>query len=47
MHDLSYDASKRLVRERGVLNQFIDILPVKTDRMLQCFEKTAAFLAEA
>jgi hypothetical protein len=47
MHDLSYDASKRLVRERGVLDQFIEVLPVKTERMMNCFEKTRAFLAQA
>ncbi len=47
MHDLSYNSSKWLVRERGILDKFIDVLPVKTTRMLQCFEKTAAFLAEA
>jgi hypothetical protein len=47
MHDLSYNASKRLVRERGILEKFIGILPVKTDRLLNCFEKTAAFLSEA
>jgi hypothetical protein len=46
IHDLSYDSSKRLVRERGILNKFIDVMPIKTDRLLSCFEKTAAFLAE-
>lgn len=46
IHDLSYDSSKRLVRERGILDKFIEVLPVKTDRLLNCFEKTAAFLAE-
>lgn len=46
MHDLSYDASKRLVRDRGILEKFIDVLPVKTDRMMKCFEATEAFLAE-
>lgn len=46
MHDLSYDSSKRLVRERGILEKFIDVLPVKTGRLMNCFEKTAAFLAE-
>jgi len=45
MHDLSYDSSKRLVCDRGILNKFIDVMPVKTDRLLNCFEKTAAFLA--
>ncbi len=47
MHDLSYDASKRLVRERSILEKFIDVLPVKTDRMMACFEATEAFLAVA
>jgi hypothetical protein len=46
MHDLSYASTKRLVCERGILNKFIDVLPVKTDRLMNCFEKTAAFLAE-
>jgi hypothetical protein len=46
MHDMSYDSSKRLVRERGILEKFIDVLPVKTDRVMNCFDKTAAFLAE-
>jgi hypothetical protein len=46
MHDLSYDSSKRLVRERGILEKFMDVMPVKTDRLLSCFEKTASFLAE-
>ncbi|MBI9021251.1 MAG: HD domain-containing protein [Verrucomicrobia bacterium] len=47
MHDLSYDSSKRLVRERGLLEKFIDILPVKTDRLLNCFETTATLLEQA
>lgn len=47
MRDLSYDASKRLVLERGILNKFIDVLPVKTSHLLRCFETTEAFLAEA
>lgn len=47
MHDLSYTASKRLVRERGILDKFIDVLPVKTDRLMACFAATAAFLDEA
>jgi hypothetical protein len=46
IHDMSYDSTKRLVRERGMLEKFIDVLPVKTDRLMNCFEKTAAFLAE-
>jgi hypothetical protein len=45
IHDLSYDSSKRLVRERGILEKFIEVVPVKTDRLLNCFEKTAAYLA--
>ncbi len=47
MHDLSYSATRRLVRERGILDQFLDILPVKTDRLLRCFDVTAALLAQA
>lgn len=47
MHDLSYDASKRLVCERGILKKLIDVLPVKTARLINCFEATEAFLAEA
>lgn len=46
IHDMSYDSTKRLVRKRCVLEKFIDVLPVKTDRLMDCFEKTAAFLAE-
>jgi hypothetical protein len=46
MHDLSYDSTKRLVRERGVLGKLIKVLPVRTDRLLRCFERTGAFLAE-
>jgi len=44
IHDLSYDATKRLVRDRKILEKFIDVLPVKTDRLMNCFEKTAALL---
>ncbi|MGE4490164.1 MAG: HD domain-containing protein [Kiritimatiellales bacterium] len=47
MHDLSYDSSRRLVCERGILEKFISVLPVKTDRLLDCFEKTEAFLTQA
>lgn len=47
MHDLSYASTKRLVRDRGILQQFMDILPVRTARLMNCFETTAAFLAEA
>lgn len=46
IHDLSYDSSKRLVRERGILEKFLEVAPVKTDRLLNCFEKTAALLAD-
>jgi hypothetical protein len=46
IHDLSYDSTKRLVRERGILDKFIDVLPVRTERLLRCFETTAALLAE-
>ena len=47
IHDLSYASTKRLVRERGILEKFIDVLPVKTDRLMRCFERTKAFLASA
>jgi len=47
MHDLSYASSKRLIRDRGILEKFIDVLPVKTGRMMNCFDVTEAFLAEA
>lgn len=47
MHDLTYNASKRLVRNRRIVENFIDILPVKTDRLLNCFHKTSEFLAES
>jgi len=46
IHDMSYIATKRIVRERGILEKFIDVLPVKTDRLMNCFETTAALLAE-
>lgn len=46
MHDLSYASSRRLVRERDMLGKFLDVLPVKTGRLLRCFEKAAARLAE-
>lgn len=45
IHDLSYDASKQMVRDRDVLGKFIHVLPVRTNRLLSCFEKTAAMLA--
>ncbi len=44
IHDMSYDATKRIVRERNILEKFIDVLPVKTDRLMNCFETTAALL---
>ncbi len=44
MYDLSYDASKRLVRERGILDKFLGVLPVRSDRLLHCFDATAAVL---
>lgn len=44
IHDLTYDASKRLVRDRDVLGKFISVLPVETAPLLRCFEKTAAML---
>ena len=44
MHDLSYTATKRLVRERRIIEKFVEVLPVKTDRLVNCFEKTAVFL---
>ena len=47
IHDMSYSASKRMVREREILEKFINVLPVKTDRLMRCFEATEAFLAGA
>ena len=47
MNDLSYAAAKRLVLERNILGKFRDILPVRTERLLNCFEKTAAVLSGA
>lgn len=47
MHDLSYAASRRLVCERDILGKFLDVLPVKTARLLNCFDLTAAFLESA
>jgi len=46
MHIMSYDATKRIVRERGMLEKFTDVLPVKTDRLMNCFETTAALLEQ-
>ncbi len=47
IHDLSYDTTKRQVRDRNVIEKFLDVIPIKDDRLLKCFETTAAFLAEA
>jgi len=47
IHDLSYTSTKRLVRERDILGKFINVLPVKTNRLMNCFETTAAFISEA
>ena len=47
MHDLSYASTRRLILDRGILQKFIDVLPVRTDHLMNCFEITAAFLAEA
>jgi hypothetical protein len=47
MHDLSYAASKRRVRDSGMLDRFLSVLPAKTARLLRCFEITADFLSEA
>ena len=44
MHDMSYVATKRIVRERNILEKFISVLPVKTDRLMNCFETTALLL---
>ncbi|NOU35231.1 MAG: HD domain-containing protein [Kiritimatiellaceae bacterium] len=46
IHDLSYASTKRLVRERGILDKFIDVMPVKNDRLLRCFDKTSEFLGK-
>ena len=45
MHDMSYIATKRIIRERGLIEKFISVLPVKTDRLMSCFETTTALLA--
>lgn len=47
MHDLGYPSTKRLICERGILDKFIDVLPVRTDRLMNCFETTAEFLKKA
>lgn len=47
MHDMSYIATKRIVCERGILEKFISVLPVKTDRLMNCFETTDAMLAKS
>lgn len=44
MQDLSYVATKQLVCERDIINQFIEVLPVKTDALLDCFKMTALSL---
>ena len=44
IHDMSYDSTKRLVHERNILEKFISVLPVKTDRLMKCFETTAELL---
>lgn len=46
MHDLSYAITKRLVRERGILDKFRGVLPARTDRLLRGFDATAIFLAQ-
>ncbi len=46
MNDLSYASTKRLILERDILGKFLEVIPVKTDRLLRCFETTAAFLAD-
>ena len=40
-------ACRWLIRERDILGKFINVLPVKTDRLMNCFETTAAFISEA
>ena len=47
IHDLSYSSSMRIIQQRGVLDQFIEVLPVRTDRMMRCFDKTRAYLDAA
>lgn len=47
IHDLSYASTKQLVRERQIIEKFADVLPVRTDRLMNCFEKTSAFLEES
>ena len=42
--DLTYAATKKLVLDRRILENFIDVLPVKTDRLIACFKKTEDFL---
>ncbi len=44
IHDMSYVATKRIVRERKILEKFISVLPVKTDRLMKCFDTTAMLL---
>lgn len=45
MRDLSYASARHLVLERDILGKFMGVLPVKSERLLHCFEKTAVFLA--
>jgi hypothetical protein len=47
MHDMSYTGTQRLICERNIIGQFVELLPVKTDRLLQCFETTSHFLEQA
>lgn len=46
MHDLSYDATRREVRERRVIENFLESIPVRDRHLLKCLEETAAFLAD-
>ncbi|MFA5689514.1 MAG: HD domain-containing protein [Kiritimatiellales bacterium] len=46
MIDLSFPATKKLIIERDILDKFIDILPVKTDRLLNCFRTTKKLLQD-
>ncbi len=43
---MSYDSTKRMIRERKILEKFISVLPVKTDRLMKCFETTETLLAD-
>lgn len=44
IHDLSFDASRRQVRDRGVLEKFAAVLPVQDARLLKCIDAAAARL---